>query len=49
MAGMQDASLIISINNDPDAPMNKIADYVIHGDVGEVIPKMIKFYKKNAK
>ncbi len=49
MAGMQDASLIISINNDPDAPMNKIADYVIHGDVGEVIPKMIKYYKKNAK
>lgn len=49
MAGMQDASLIISINNDPDAPMNKIADYVIHGDVGEVVPKMIKFYKKNAK
>ena len=49
MAGMQEASLIISINNDPDAPMNKIADYVIHGDVGEVIPKMIKYYKKNAK
>ena len=49
MAGMQDASLIISINNDRDAPMNKIADYVINGDVSEVIPKMIKYYKKNAK
>ncbi len=49
MAGMQDASLIISINNDPDAPMNKIADYVINGDVSDVIPKMIKYYKKNAK
>ena len=49
MAGMQDASLIISINNDPDAPMNKIADYVINGDVSVVIPKMIKYYKKNAK
>ena len=48
-AGMQDASLIISINNDPDAPMNKIADYVIEGDVSNVIPKMIKYYKKNAK
>lgn len=48
-AGMQDASLIISINNDPEAPINKIADYVIHGDLGEVVPKMIKFYKKNAK
>ena len=48
-AGMQEASMIISINNDPEAPINKIADYVIHGDLGEVVPKMIKYYKKNAK
>ncbi len=48
-AGMQEASLIISINKDPEAPMNKIADYVIEGDVSDVIPKMIKYYKKNAK
>jgi len=48
-AGMQESSLIISINNDPEAPINKIADYVIEGDLAEVVPKMIKFYKKNAK
>jgi len=48
-AGMQDASLIVSINNDPEAPINKIADYVIHGDLGDVVPKMIKYYKANAK
>jgi electron transfer flavoprotein alpha subunit len=48
-AGMQDASMIISINNDPEAPINSIADYVINGDLGVVIPKMIKFYKQNAK
>ena len=48
-AGMQDASLIISINKDPDAPMNKLADYVIEGDISTVVPKMIKYYKKNAK
>ena len=46
---MQEASMIVSINNDPEAPINKIADYVINGDVGEVVPKMIKYYKKNAK
>lgn len=49
IAGMQDSSLIISINNDPDAPINAIADYVITGDVEKVIPKMIKYYKKNTK
>ena len=48
-AGMKEASMIISINNDPDAPMNKLADYVIEGDICDVIPKMIKYYKKNAK
>ncbi len=48
-AGMQDASMIISINNDPDAPINRLADYVINGDLGVVVPKMIKYYKENAK
>lgn len=49
IAGMQDSSVIISINNDPNAPINKIADYVINGTVEEVIPKLIKYYKKNSK
>ena len=49
IAGMQDSSLIISINSDPDAPINAIADYVITGEVEKVIPKMIKYYKKNTK
>jgi len=49
IAGMQDSSIIIAINNDPRAPINTIADYVITGDVETVIPKMIKYYKKNSK
>ena len=49
IAGMQDSSIIISINSDPNAPINAIADYVITGNVEDVIPKMIKYYKKNTK
>ncbi|MDL2223154.1 electron transfer flavoprotein subunit alpha/FixB family protein [Bacteroidales bacterium OttesenSCG-928-M11] len=49
IAGMQESSLIIAINNDPNAPINAIADYVITGDVEAIIPKMIKYYKKNSK
>ncbi|MDD3388124.1 MAG: electron transfer flavoprotein subunit alpha/FixB family protein [Prevotella sp.] len=49
IAGMQDAGIIISVNNDSDAPINTIADYVINGTVEEVIPKMIKYYKQNSK
>ncbi|MFW5760641.1 MAG: electron transfer flavoprotein subunit alpha/FixB family protein [Cyclobacteriaceae bacterium] len=48
-AGMQESAMIISINNDPKAPINNIADYAIIGDVADVIPKMIRYYKKNAK
>ncbi len=49
IAGMQESSIIISINNDPNAPINTIADYVITGDMEEVVPKLIKYYKKNSK
>lgn len=48
-AGMDQSAMVISINTDPDAPINKIADYAITGDVNEVIPKMIKYYKQNSK
>ncbi|MBD5425303.1 MAG: electron transfer flavoprotein subunit alpha/FixB family protein [Bacteroides sp.] len=49
IAGMQDSSIIISINNDPNAPINAIADYVITGNVEDIVPKLIKYYKKNSK
>ena len=49
IAGIQESSIIISINNDPNAPINTIADYVITGDMEEVVPKLIKYYKKNSK
>ncbi len=48
-AGMDQSAMVISINSDPNAPINKIADYAITGDVNEVIPKMIKYYKQNSK
>lgn len=48
-AGMEESAQIISINTDPDAPLNSLADYVITGDIAEIIPKMIKYYKLNTK
>ena len=48
-AGMDQSSMVISINTDPEAPINRIADYAITGDVNEIIPKMIKYYKQNSK
>lgn len=49
VAGMQESGIVISINTDPEAPINKIADYVITGSVEDVLPKMIKYYKENSK
>ena len=49
IAGMQESSIIISINNDPNAPINAIADYIITGTIEDILPKMIKYYKKNTK
>ena len=49
VAGMKESGIVISVNSDPDAPINQIADYVIHGTVQDVLPKMIKYYKKNSK
>ncbi len=48
-AGMNQSAKIIAINNDSMAPINTIADYVINGDVTEVIPRLIKYYKANAR
>lgn len=48
-AGMDQSAQIISINTDIHAPLNHIADFAIIGNVADVIPKMIKYYKKNSK
>ncbi len=48
-AGMEESAQIISINNDPEAPINAIADHVVIGELTEVVPKMIKYYKENTK
>lgn len=48
-AGMDASSMIISINPDAEAPINKLADWAICGDWADVVPKMIKYYKENSK
>ena len=48
-AGMDKSAMVIAINNDPGAPINKLADYVITGEVSKVIPKMIRSYKEHTK
>ncbi|WP_445440946.1 electron transfer flavoprotein subunit alpha/FixB family protein [Clostridium beijerinckii] len=41
VAGMQDSDLIIAVNKDDSAPIMKIADYAIVGDLTKVVPELI--------
>ena len=42
LVGMQSSDLIIAINKDPEAPIMKLADIAIPGDLFEVIPALLK-------
>ncbi|MEZ4928567.1 MAG: electron transfer flavoprotein subunit alpha/FixB family protein [Chitinophagales bacterium] len=46
LAGVNQSKVMVVINNDPEAPFFKAADYGIVGDAFEVVPKLVEAVKQ---
>ncbi|MGB3973535.1 MAG: electron transfer flavoprotein subunit alpha/FixB family protein, partial [Peptococcia bacterium] len=46
VAGMQNSDIIVAINKNANAPIFKVADYGIVGDLYQVVPAMIETIKE---
>ncbi|MCI7611503.1 MAG: electron transfer flavoprotein subunit alpha/FixB family protein [Selenomonadaceae bacterium] len=46
VAGMNNSEQVVAINSDPEAPIFKVANYALVGDIYEIVPQLIEKIKQ---
>jgi electron transfer flavoprotein alpha subunit len=49
VAGIRDSQVIVTINKDAEAPLCEVADYIVVGNLYEIVPALVEAFKRQLK
>jgi electron transfer flavoprotein alpha subunit len=49
VAGIRDSQVIVAVNKDAEAPLCEVADYVVVGNLYEIVPALVEAFKRQLK